>query len=85
MYFVHICNASSQLVITIKGTFVESPNVRKVMPVGMINPFLLNSKETQGFPSAKPLSHYSAAQDQWHKIFHHARHKLNAPGSAHAP
>ena len=62
---LHAYNASSQLVITIKGTFVENPNTRKVMRVGKINPFLLNSKETQGFPSAKPL----IPQDQWYKIF----------------
>ena len=46
-------NASSQLV-SIKGTFVESPNARKVAWVSMVNPFWLNGMETQGFQSAKP-------------------------------
>ena len=50
MPFVHI-NASSQLVISVRGTFVESPNARKVMRVGMVNQFQLNGMETQGFPS----------------------------------
>ena len=42
------------MVSSAKGTFVEIPNVRKVMRVGMVNPFQLNSMEIQGFPSAKP-------------------------------
>ena len=46
-------NASSQLISSIKGTFIESPNARKVMRVGMVNSFQLNDMETQGFPSAK--------------------------------
>ena len=33
--------------------FVESPNARKVMRVGMVNSFQLNGMKTQGFPSAK--------------------------------
>ena len=33
---------------------VEILNARKVMRVGMVNPFRLNSMETQGFPSTKP-------------------------------
>ena len=47
-------NASSQLVSSAKGTFIEIPNVRLVTRVGMVNPFRLNGLETQGFPSAKP-------------------------------
>ena len=47
-------NASSQLVSSAKGTFVEIPNARLVTQVGMVNPFQLNGMETQGFPSAKP-------------------------------
>ena len=47
-------NESSTMVISIKGAFVESLNARKAMQVGMVNPFQLNSMETQGFPSAKP-------------------------------
>ena len=47
-------NASSQLVINMKGMFVESPNIWKIMQVSMVNPFQLNDMETQGFPSAKP-------------------------------
>ena len=46
--------ASSQLVSSAKGTFVEILNARLVMRVGMVNPFQLNGMETQGFPSAKP-------------------------------
>ena len=46
-------NVSSQLVSSIKGTFVESLNLRKVTQVGMVNPFQLNGMEIQGFPSAK--------------------------------
>ena len=46
-------NANSQLVSTVKGTFVESPNARKVMQVGMVNLFQLNSIEIQGFTLAK--------------------------------
>ena len=49
-------NSSSQLVSSIKGTFIESPNARKVMQVSMVNLFWLNSMETQGFSSAKPLA-----------------------------
>ena len=45
-------NASSQLISSVKRTFVESPNARKVMRVGMVNSFQLNSMETQGLPSA---------------------------------
>ena len=50
---LHAYNACSQLISIIKGTFVESPNTRKVMQVRMINPFQLNSIEIQGFTSAK--------------------------------
>ena len=42
------------LVASAKGTFVEIPNTRLVTRVGMVNPFQLNSMETQDFPSAKP-------------------------------
>ena len=51
---VHAYNASSQLVRSTKGTFVEILKARLVMRVGMVNPFRLNGLETQGFPSAKP-------------------------------
>ena len=47
---LHSYNASSQLVDSVKSTFVESPNIRKVMQVGMVNPFQLNGMEIQGFP-----------------------------------
>ena len=47
-------NASSQLVSSAKGMFVEIPNARLVTRVVMVNPFRLNGMETQGFPSAKP-------------------------------
>ena len=55
-------NASSQLVSTVKGTFVEIPNARKVMRVGMVDLFWLNGMETQDFPLAKTLT--ILAQDQ---------------------
>ena len=51
---LHAYNASNQMVISIKSMFVESLNARKVMQVGMVNPFPFNSTETQGFPSVKP-------------------------------
>ena len=47
-------NVSSQLVSSDKGKFLEITNARLITQVGMINPFRLNSMETQGFPSAKP-------------------------------
>ena len=40
----------------VNGMFKESPNARKIMQVGMINPFWLNGMETQGFSSATPLA-----------------------------
>ena len=46
-------NASSLLISSIKCTFLESTNARKVMRVGMVNSFQLNGMETQSFPSAK--------------------------------
>ena len=46
-------NASSQLVSSTKGTFVEILNARLVTLVGMVNPFRINGMETQGFSSAK--------------------------------
>ena len=57
---LHAYNVSSQLVSSIKGTFVEILNARLVTQVGMVNPFQLNSMETQGFPLAK-TPHHSAA------------------------
>ena len=56
----HACNVSSQLLSSVKGTFKEQPNVRKVMQVSIVNPFWLNGMETQGFLSAKPLTPF------WH-------------------
>ena len=53
-------DTGSQLVISIKGTFVECANARKVMQVGNVNLFQLNGKEIQGFPSAKPPHHSTA-------------------------
>ena len=51
-------NASSQLISSTKGTYVEIPNAGLVMQVGMVNPFQLNSMKTRiktrNFPSAKP-------------------------------
>ena len=32
-------NASSQLIISVKRMFVENPNARRVMRVGMVNSF----------------------------------------------
>ena len=58
-------NVSSQLISNIKGTFVEIPNPRKVMQVGMVNPFWLNGMETQGFPSAKPPRTAPAVQNRY--------------------
>ena len=46
---MHI-NGSSQLISRLKRTFVENPNTRKVMLVGIVNSFQLNGMETQGFP-----------------------------------
>ena len=46
-------NASSQLVSSTKGMFVEIPNARLVTRVGMVNPFQINGMETRAFPSAK--------------------------------
>ena len=43
----------SQLISSIKGTFIESPNARKVTQAGIVNPFKLNSMEIQGLSSAK--------------------------------
>ena len=51
---LHVYSVSSQLVSSIKDTFVESPNANNVTQIGMINSFWLNGKEIQGFPSAKP-------------------------------
>ena len=51
-------NASSQLVSSAKGTFVENPNARLVTQVGMVNLFRLNGMETQGFPLAKPPTQF---------------------------
>ena len=47
------CNASSQLISSVKGTFVESPNARKVTRVRIVNSFQLNGMETQDLPLAK--------------------------------
>ena len=44
---------SSPLVSNIKGTFVESLNITKVIRVIMVSPFQLNGMETQGFSLAK--------------------------------
>ena len=52
-------NASSQLISSIKGTFVDSPNARKVTQVRMVILFQLNSMEIQQLNH----QHYSAAQD----------------------
>ena len=49
--FVRAYNASSQLVSSIKSTFVENSNARKVKRVSMVNPYY--GMETQGFPLAK--------------------------------
>ena len=45
-------NASSQLISSVKCTFVENPNARKVTRVGMVNSFQFNGMEIQGIPSA---------------------------------
>ena len=47
------CNASSQLISSVKRMFVESPGARKVTRVRIVNLFQLNGMETQDFPSAK--------------------------------
>ena len=44
-------NVSSQLISSVKHTFVDSPNARKVTRVGMVNSLQFNGMETQGFPS----------------------------------
>ena len=40
---------SNQLVSGVKGMLIGSPNTRKVTCIHMINLFLLNGMETQGF------------------------------------
>ena len=50
---LHAYNASSQVVSSVKATFIENPNTRKVVRVSMANLFRLNNMEIQGFPSAK--------------------------------
>ena len=37
------------MVSSIKGTFIESPNVRKVTQVSMVNRFQLDGRETKAF------------------------------------
>ena len=71
-------NTSSQLISSIKDTFVESPNARKVMRVGMVNLFWLNGMESRAFHWLNQ-PHHSATQDQQYKIVFHARHKLRVP------
>ena len=71
-------NTSSQLISSIKGTFVESPNTRKVTRVGMVNLFWLNGIEPRAFHWLNQ-PHHSATQDQQYKIVLYARHKLRVP------
>ena len=47
-----VYNAKSQLVCSIKSTFVKNLNATNVIQVSMVNPYWINSMETQGFPSA---------------------------------
>ena len=49
---LHAYNASSQLISSVKGTFVEGLNARKAKRVEMVNSFQLNGMEIQVFPSA---------------------------------
>ena len=51
---LHAYNASSQVVSSVKATFIESPNTMKVVGVSMANQFQLNNMEIQGYPLAKP-------------------------------
>ena len=53
------------MISSIKNTFVESPNTRKVTLVNILKSVrgLINGMETQGFPSVNHPQH-SAAQDQ---------------------
>ena len=46
---LHTYNVSNQLASSIKGTFIESPNARKIMQVSMVNPFWPNGMETKAF------------------------------------
>ena len=70
-------NTSSQLISSIKGTFVESQNTRKVTRVGMVNLFWLNSMEPRAFHGLNH-PHHSATQDQQYKIVLHARQAKSA-------
>ena len=49
----HAYNDSNQLVSSVKSTFVENSNARKVKLVGMVDLYWINGMETQGFPSTK--------------------------------
>ena len=68
-------NASSQLISSVKRTFVENPNARRVMRV-RIHSSLTAWKPKSFHQLIHP--HHSAAQDQQYKITLHARHKLRA-------
>ena len=46
-------NASSQLVSSIKGAFVKSPNAQKVMWVSMVKAFCLNDMETSNMKPSR--------------------------------
>ena len=47
-------NVNGVLINSIKGTFVESPNIRNVMGIHMVK---LNGIETQSFHLVKPSSY----------------------------
>ena len=72
---MHNYNVSSQLVNNIKSTFVESPNARKVMLVGMVTS--LTAWKSKAFHLLNH-PHHSTAQDLHYKIVLHARHRLRA-------
>ena len=57
------CNASSQVVSSIKSTFVDNLIARKVMQVSMANPYWFNSMETKAFHQLNH-HHHSMVQNQ---------------------
>ena len=71
-------NASSQLVSSIKGTFIENPNARKVTQVSMEKSSGSMAKKPKDFHQLHP--HTIPAQSLQYKIFLlHAGYKLRAP------
>ena len=71
---LHAYNASSQLISSVKRTFVETPNARKVTRVAMVNSFQFNGMETQSFPPA-PFRHTGPA------VYNHSSCQTQAKGA----